>query len=142
MLERKYSGCKAVIAPRGTPGLDIKITLSSPLSISIGVQVKTNDRRTSTDTKYAYVKMTDPELVKATGELWAVDKIVCVIVQINDDGVEVFWLNEMAQDKYVYPQECGDFGFPLTKKFREEYENGSDVTVERYTDTDYFDGLA
>ncbi len=139
LLERR--DCKVVIAPRGTLGLDLRAVLPAPLFISIGVQVKTNDRRTSTDSKYAYVKMTDPKLIKATGELWAVDRVVCCIVVINDDGVEVFWLNEAAQEEYVYSQDCGDFGFPLTKEAREEYENSSDVTVERYTDADYFDGL-
>lgn len=96
MLEEEYD--EVIIAPKNTPGLDIKTRKGF---VKVGWQVKTRDRRTGSDDKFSYIKLSDANYVKETARLWEVDKVRYAVVLLLDDFVEVFWFSQNAYNKYT-----------------------------------------
>jgi len=134
LLEEEYD--EVIIAPKNTPGLDMKTRKGF---VKIGWQVKTRDRRTGSDDKFSYIKLSDANYVKETARLWEVDRVSYAVVLLLDDFVEVFWFSKNAYSKYTKNQRGGRPTFNMTGPWRKIYESDKDVRIERRKDLDYFD---
>ncbi len=133
MLEEDYD--EVIIAPKNTPGLDIKTRKGF---VKTGWQVKTRDRRTGSDDKFSYIKLSDANYVKETARLWEVDRVNYAVVLLLDDFVEIFWFSSSAYSKYTKNQRGGRPTFNMTGPWRKKYESDKDVQIERRKDLDYF----